>query len=85
METVSFTIEKKMLDEIDSKLAENRYSTRTEFIRDAIRKELSHIEKEELIREFAALRGSSKLKTTDAQLHAAGEAAFEELEKHFTK
>jgi len=83
MEIISLKMENEILKEIDAKLQRNRYSTRTEFIRDAIREKLSDLEKEELLREIAKLRGSSKRKTSDRQLHEVGEKAFGILEKKF--
>ena len=81
MEAVSLKLEDGIIDEIDTKLAKHRYSTRTEFIRDAIREKLSELEKEELLKEVAKLRGSSKRRTTDEELHEAREKAFEILER----
>jgi len=81
METVSLKLDSKMLNEIDSKVKKERYGTRTEFIRDAIREKLSELEKDELLRSVAKLGGYSKRRTTDKQLHEAGEKAFELLEK----
>lgn len=83
METISLKLEGEMLSEMDNKLEKHRYSTRTEFIRDAIREKLSELEKNEILKNIARLRGSSKRKTTDKQLHKAGEKAFVELEKKF--
>lgn len=83
METVSIKLEEGLLNEIDHKLSKYRYSTRTEFIRDAIREKLSDLEKEELLKTVAKLKGISKRKTTDEQLHQAGEKAFKLLEKKF--
>ena len=83
METVSLKMDAAVLSEIDRKLARYRYSTRTEFIRDAIRSKLSELEKRELLREIDRLYGASKRKTTGKQLHAAGEKAFRELERRF--
>ena len=83
MESISLKLENNLLDEIDRKLAKHRYSTRTEFIRDAIREKLSELEKEELLKAVAKLSGSSKRKRTDGQLHEAGEKAFEILERKF--
>jgi len=83
METISLKLEDKLLHEIDQKLIQYRYSTRTEFIRDAVREKLSELEKEEILRQLATLKGSSKRKTTDRQLHKARERAFEMLEKRF--
>ncbi|MDO8642771.1 MAG: ribbon-helix-helix domain-containing protein [Candidatus Woesearchaeota archaeon] len=81
METISLKLEENILGEIDEKLAAHRYSTRSEFIRDAIREKLSDLEKDELLKRITMLRGSSKRRTTDAQLHAAQDRAFELLEK----
>ncbi|MEK6826178.1 MAG: ribbon-helix-helix domain-containing protein [Nanoarchaeota archaeon] len=83
MQTITIKMEDKLLEEIDQKLADNRYSTRTEFIRDAIREKLSDLEKEELLKTIAKLRGSSKRKTTDKQLHEARERLITEYEKKF--
>ena len=83
MEAISLKMDEKILGEIDRKLARYRYSTRTEFIRDAIRSKLSELEKRELLKEIDSLYGSSKRKTTDKQLHAAREKAFEEIERRF--
>jgi metal-responsive CopG/Arc/MetJ family transcriptional regulator len=83
METISLKMEETLLQEIDRKLMSNRYSTRTEFIRDAIRDKLSDLDKEEMLRRIASLHGSSKRKTSDEDLHRAGEKAFEMLERKF--
>ncbi|MBI2208152.1 ribbon-helix-helix protein, CopG family [Candidatus Woesearchaeota archaeon] len=83
MQAITIKMENKLLEEIDQKLEDNRYSTRTEFIRDAIREKLSELEKEEVLKTLSMLRGSSKRKTSDAQLHAASNKAFEMLEKKF--
>ena len=83
MEMISLKLEKSILVEIDEKLNMYRYSTRTEFIRDAIREKLSDLEKDELLKTIAKLKGSSKKRTTNDQLHAARERAFAHLEKKF--
>ena len=83
METISLKLEDNLLKEVDQTLKKNRYNTRTEFIRDAIREKLSDLEKDEILKSLAGLKGSSKRKTTDDQLHKAGEKAFEMLEKKF--
>lgn len=83
MESISLKLEENLLKEIDRNLVKNRYSTRTEFIRDAIRNKLSDLEKDNMLKALANLRGSSKRKTTDEQLHEAGEKAFGMLEKKF--
>ncbi|MBS3155165.1 hypothetical protein J4404_01560 [Candidatus Woesearchaeota archaeon] len=60
METVSLKMEKSLLNEIDESLEKNRYATRTEFMRDAIRTKLSDLEKEEIFKKLDAFKGSLK-------------------------
>ena len=83
MEVINIKIEKNILNEIDETLVKHRYSTRSEFVRDSIRKNLSELEKEDIMKQVAALRGASKRHTTDEQLHKAREKVAAELEKRF--
>lgn len=62
-------MDKAILTEMDKNLAKYRYSTRTEFIRDAIRSKLSELEKKKMLEAVHRLRGISKRKTTDEDLH----------------
>ena len=80
METISLKMEKNLLDDIDRTLKENRYATRTEFIRDAIRHKLSDMEKQEIFRKLDSLKGclKGKAKMSDEK---AGELAFQEIAK----
>jgi len=80
METISLRIESDLLKEIDSSLKPHRYGTRTEFIRSAIRRKLSDIEKEVAIKKLESMFGTMKPKNnmSDAE---AGRLAFEELAK----
>ena len=61
METISLKLEPNMLNEIDEKLTIHRYSTRTEFIRDAIRDKLADLEKASAMKNGAYLSGKSDL------------------------
>ncbi|PIN81981.1 hypothetical protein COV11_00260 [Candidatus Woesearchaeota archaeon CG10_big_fil_rev_8_21_14_0_10_30_7] len=81
MEVVSLKLEKPLLEEIDRKLVANRYATRTEFMRDAIREKLSDLDKEKILSNLKKLYGFSKKKTTDKELHMARQKAFEELDR----
>ena len=76
-------LDEDVLTEIDTKLEKHRYSTRTEFIRDAIREKLSELEKLDLLDKLSKVYGSSTRRTTDEQLQEAGDRAFNELEKKF--
>jgi len=78
VETVSLKMENELLQEIDSKIKGHRYSTRTEFIRDAIREKLSDLEKEDVIRKLAEFKGSLKAKRNDNE---ANNIAIKKLAK----
>jgi metal-responsive CopG/Arc/MetJ family transcriptional regulator len=69
-----------LLKDIDGSLKNNRYSTRTEFIRDAIRKRLSDLEKEEVIRKLAEFKGALKGKARMSE-KKAGDIAFRKIAK----
>jgi len=79
MEIISLKIDPKLLKEIDSNLVIYRYSTRTEFIRDAIRNKIEDLEKQKAIEKVRKFYGSSKRKTTDEELHKVRKEIAEEL------
>ncbi len=83
MESISIKLEPNFLKDLERTIKRNRYSTKTEFIRTAIRDKIKELEKEETLKNIDRLFGSSKHKTTDEDLHKAGEKAFEQLEKKF--
>ena len=82
MESISLKLDNELLNAVDKSLKKNRYSTRTEFIRDAIRHKLSEQEKEEALRNLAAMKGSlkGKARMSDEQ---AGELAARNIAKKF--
>jgi len=53
-------MDEELLKEIDDNLQKYRYSTRTEFLRDAVRSKLTDLEKKEAIRKITAMKGSLK-------------------------
>jgi metal-responsive CopG/Arc/MetJ family transcriptional regulator len=83
METISLKMNNNLLKDIDKILKKHRYSTRTEFIREAIRQKLTELEKKELLKAVAKVHGSIKRKTTDKQLHEAREQLAKEYEQKF--
>ena len=83
MESISLKLEPDFLQHMEKTMKRCRYSTKTEFIRTAIRDKIKELEKEETLKNIDKLFGSSKHKTTDEQLHEAGEKAFKQLEKKF--
>ena len=76
METVSIKFEPSFLKAMESKMKKHRYSTKAEFIREAIRDKLEELEKKEALLRLRNISGASIRKTTDKQLHEAGEKAF---------
>lgn len=81
MKAISLKLESKFLHDIEKVMKKNRYTTKTEFIREAIRDKIKDLEKEEALMRLEKVYGASKRKTTDEELHRAGEKAFEELDK----
>ena len=82
MESITIKMEKELVNEIDSKLKENRYSTRTEFIRDAVRHKLSQMEKEVIFRKLEQAKGSLKGK---AKTNRSEEDVREEVAREIAK
>lgn len=81
METVSLKLGESFVGDMEKIMQRHRYTTKTEFIREAIREKMHSLEKEEALLRARKLYGASKRKTTDAQLHKAREKAFMELER----
>ena len=81
MQTISLKMEGALLHEIDSILKSHRYSTRTEFIRNAIRDKLEELSRDELVKAFINLKGKSKKIHTDKEWEIVKEKAYKELLK----
>ncbi|MFA6089026.1 MAG: ribbon-helix-helix domain-containing protein [Candidatus Woesearchaeota archaeon] len=81
MEIISLKLDEAMLHNIDNTIREHNFSTRTEFIRDAIREKLKELKREETIKEFLALKGTSKKKISDEDWEKMRENAFNQLIK----
>lgn len=79
MEAVSLKLDENMLHNIDESLKGNNYSTRTEFIRDAIRDKLGSLKREQLAEEFLKFKGKAKKTTTYEQNKKTAEKALNEL------
>ena len=81
MQAISLKLDENMLKNIDNALKDNNYSTRTEFIRDAIRKRLEDMNKEDLIQEFLKFRGKAKKKTTREENKKTAESVLLQIAK----
>ena len=76
METISIRVEKDLVQDIEKAMKRHRYATKTEFIRESLRKNIRDLEKEEALLRLEQVYGSSKRKTTDVELHRTREKAF---------
>lgn len=83
MENVSLKLEPQFIKEIEKIMKKNRYMTKTEFIRQAIREKIKQLEKQETLKKIEKIFGSSKHKTTDEDLHKVRKELAEEYEKRF--
>jgi len=81
MEAVSLKLEDTFLQDIEKTMKKHRYTTKTEFIREAIRDKIKDLEKEEALFRLEKAYGASKRKTTDAQLKKAREEAARDIAK----
>ena len=84
MESVSLKLEDSFLKNIEETMKKHRYTTKTEFIREAIRDKIRDLEKEEYMMRALKLYGAGKKEhghITDERIHEARENAAKELAK----
>ena len=83
METISVKFEDTFVHDMEKIMKQNRYATKAEFIREAIREKIKYLEIQELEMRLKRAYGASNKKTTDQELHKARKEAFEEIAKKF--
>ena len=84
METVSIRFENKFLQNIEKVMKNNNYSTKAEFIREAIRDKILDLEKQEYLLRTLKLYGTGKDKhknITKKTFYKARQMALKELAK----
>ena len=84
METISIKLEEDFVETIEKVMKKHNYTTKTEFIREAMRERIKDLEKEEALLRLEKAYGAGaekKRSVTDKELHRAREKAFEELER----
>ncbi len=84
MEAVSLKFEENFLKNIEKAMKKYNYSTKTEFIREAIREKLIDLEKQDYMLMALKMYGAGKTKhgiIKDDTLHEARERAARELAK----
>ena len=84
MQTISIKIGEDLLKAMKKLMKEHRYSTQTEFIREAIRMKLSsEKERKDVLKRLHKVYGASNRRTTDEELERAKEEAVKDLEEEF--
>ncbi|MFH1649687.1 MAG: hypothetical protein ABIA93_04005 [Candidatus Woesearchaeota archaeon] len=83
MESVTIKLDNALLRRMGSSMAVQGYSTKTEFIREAIRDKLDSDDREKLIKEFMKFRGKAKVKTTYAENRKVREEVGREIMREF--
>jgi metal-responsive CopG/Arc/MetJ family transcriptional regulator len=81
LEIVSVKFDSGILKKMDKSIKENDFTSRTEFIRDAVRDKLAGLSREEAINEFMKLYGKAKKKVSDEELEKSGNEAIERIAK----
>ena len=87
MEIVTVRFQEDVLKKIDESISKNNFNSRTEFIRDAVRNQISALDKKVLIREFMKFRGRGKKTTPEENAKVreeVGKELVEEFEKRFS-
>lgn len=79
MDTISLKLDSQMLKTMDIALKKHNYSTRTEFVREAIRDKLDSLSRNELLDLLIATKGTAKTHTSDEELKRIREEVFRQL------
>ena len=80
MESITIKVNTQMAKEIEKAMKPN-YSTKTEFIRAALREKLEKIKQTESYKELRKYLGILKTKTTDEELHRIREKVMDRMFK----
>jgi Arc/MetJ-type ribon-helix-helix transcriptional regulator len=84
METISIRFDEDFVHDMEKVMKGHRYSTKTEFIREAVRDKIEDLEKAEAMKRALKLYGAGRKKgrnITDADIHKAREAAAKDIAK----
>lgn len=84
-EMITLKLDGAFLKQIDGIVKDGNYQNRTEFIRNALREKVDAVKLKQAMIEIGKIRGAGKraVQTTDEELEAIREQAFEELGKRF--
>ena len=83
MEAICVKLDKGILRNLDSSMKKFNYTTRTDFIREAIRDKLRELEKDRAIMEFKKFMGAAKTHVSDKRHEEIKEEVGREYAKKF--
>ncbi|MBU2637417.1 MAG: ribbon-helix-helix domain-containing protein [Nanoarchaeota archaeon] len=83
MEAICVKLDKGIVKEINTIAKEFHYSTRTDFIREAIRSKIEELQKKRALKNLEKYFGASKLKTTDNEHERIRDEVAKEYAKKF--
>ncbi len=83
MEAVCIKMNDKVMEEMESCIEEENYSTKTEFIREAVREKIKAIRKERALRLLEANLGAAKTKVSDRRHREIREQVGREYAKKY--
>ncbi len=83
MEAICVKLDKGIIREINTIAKEFHYSTRTDFIREAIRSKIEELDRKRALKNLHKYFGASKTKTTDEELERIREKAADKIFKEF--
>lgn len=83
MHTITLKLQDNTFKKVEKVLKEFDYSTKTDFIREAIRDKLKELERERAWKKFEKLRGTAPVKYSDEESRRIREKVGEEFMKKF--
>ena len=85
MEVISVKFKPEVLRRIDKQIETHNFTSRTEFIREAVRDKMAALTREEAIEKFMAMRGTLKPRTTKSDEEIREEVSKEMLAEYKKK
>ena len=80
-EMITFKLEDTFLKDVDEVVKSQRFQSRTEFIRNALREKVEEAKMKEAMMQIAKLKGASSKKTSDVDLEKIRDKVFDEFER----
>ncbi len=83
MEAICVKLDERILKNMDTSLKKHNFSTRTDFVREAIRDKLRALEKEKAIKKLEKYFGAAKIKVSDKRHREIRKEVSKEFAKKF--